>query len=494
MRSEADRGNVAAEPAPRLVGRYAVYGEIAAGGMAAVHYGRLFGTAGFSRTVAIKRLHPQLAKDPDFVAMFLDEAHVAARIRHPNVVPTLDVVSTQGEIFIVMEYVHGESLWRLLGIRGGAPGQPVPPRIASAVVANVLHGLHAAHEATSEAGEPLGIVHRDVSPQNVLVGRDGVARVLDFGIAKARDRMHVTRGGQLRGKVSYMAPEQLAGEGADRRTDVYAAGVVLWEALTGRKLFVADGDFATADKVKQARVDPPSAVQAGLPAAIDALVLRAVARSPGDRYATANEMAIALEREIGIALPSEVGSWVETLAGSVLAERARVLTRIERSAPEQPAADAIATADVDPDPDGLAPTRALDVALTGGATDASLSVSGDPHRGGSRRLHWTIPVSALTALLVAAVGAVWIRSTHHAPSTSAALAASAAAPAADAAGSSQAAATVSATPEPSASHEAPAVAASAPAKAPRHVARNPCEPPYVIDSKGVRRLKPECLR
>src|SRR4051794_29784074 len=191
---------------PLHVGRYALYGEIASGGMATVHFGRLLGPVGFSRTVAVKRLHAHLAKDPEFVSMFLDEARLAARVRHPNVVPTLDVVAAQGELFLVMEYVQGESFARLLHVTK-SNGQRIPRDIVCAVLASVLHGLHAAHEAKSERGEALGIVHRDVSPQNILVGVDGIARVLDFGIAKAAGRAQVTREGQVRGKMAYIAPE-----------------------------------------------------------------------------------------------------------------------------------------------------------------------------------------------------------------------------------------------------------------------------------------------
>src|ERR1700722_14969633 len=227
-------------PVAHVGGRYALYAEIASGGMATVHLGRLMGTGGFSRTVAIKRLLPQLARDPDFVAMFMDEARVAARIRHPNVVPTLDVLAADGQLLLVMEYVHGESLGRLLRTLR-AERKRVPPAIASAILCGALHGLTAAPEAKSSGeGEPLGIVHRDVSPQNVLVGVDGVARVLDFGIAKAAGRTQTTREGNVKGKFAYMAPEQMNGEAVGRATDVYAAAVCLWETLTGERLFDAD--------------------------------------------------------------------------------------------------------------------------------------------------------------------------------------------------------------------------------------------------------------
>jgi eukaryotic-like serine/threonine-protein kinase len=188
-------------PAVRTVGRYALYGKIAAGGMATVHLGRLLGPVGFSRTVAIKRLHPQFTEDPDFVSMFLDEARLAARIRHPSVVPTLDVVTAGGEIFLVMEFVLGETLARIL--RTLAPkGERIPLPIVASVFSNVLHGLHAAHEAKSERGTPLEMVHRDVSPHNVMIGVDGTARLLDFGIAKAIGRLQTTREDQIKGKLA----------------------------------------------------------------------------------------------------------------------------------------------------------------------------------------------------------------------------------------------------------------------------------------------------
>ncbi|MCA9588320.1 MAG: serine/threonine protein kinase, partial [Myxococcales bacterium] len=241
----------------RVVGRYALYGALAAGGMATVHLGRLLGPVGFSRTVAIKRLHAQFAADPEFVSMFLDEARVAARIRHPNVVPTLDVVTTDGELFLVMEYVPGESLAKLTrAVR--ERGERIPLPVMSAIMVGTLLGLHAAHEATDERGEPLHIVHRDVSPQNVLVGTDGVAKILDFGVAKAAGRIQTTREGQIKGKLAYMPPEQLRGGDVTRKCDVYAAGVMLWELLTGQRLFSGDNEGAVVARVLEGRIERPS--------------------------------------------------------------------------------------------------------------------------------------------------------------------------------------------------------------------------------------------
>src|SRR5215472_8545252 len=206
--------------------------------MATVHLGRLRGGGGFARTVAIKRLHPMYAKDPDIVAMLLDEGRLASRIRHPNVVPVLDVIAEGSEVCLVMEYVHGLALSQIVRAHKG----PVPKRIALSIASGVLHGLQAAHETTDEAGAPLGIVHRDVSPHNVLLGSDGCARVADFGIAKASGRLReTTHHGTIKGKLSYMAPEQLHGE-VDARADVYGASVVLWECLQGRRLFEANSE------------------------------------------------------------------------------------------------------------------------------------------------------------------------------------------------------------------------------------------------------------
>jgi serine/threonine protein kinase len=319
-------------------GRYVLHGEIASGGMATVYFGRLLGAAGFSRSVAIKRLHPQFAKDPDFVAMFVDEARLAARIAHPNVVPTLDVVSYADELLLVMEYVHGAPLSRLLRAMTQR-GEHMPPRIVASILCGVLRGLHAAHEAKSEAGAPLGIVHRDVSPQNVLVGTDGIARVLDFGVAKAAGRWQSTRKGQLKGKIAYMAPEQIATDHVTRKTDLYAVTVLLWEALTSRRLFRADNDAQLLALVLGGLVQPPSKLVEGLPRGFDEIVLRGLDRDPARRFATAREMAAAIEAVTSTAPPTEVGEWVERIAADELRERTQRIEEIERSIPQpaQPA-------------------------------------------------------------------------------------------------------------------------------------------------------------
>lgn len=313
-----------------LIGRYELHAQIAAGGMARVHLGRLRGAAGFGRTVAIKRLHPWLVADPNFADMLVNEARLAARIRHPNVVATLDVVSEQDELFIVMDYVLGEPLSRLVRLAAKA-GERVPRPIALATIVGALQGVHAAHEATAEDGTPLEIVHRDLSPQNVVVDVHGLARVLDFGIAKARGRIQETRPSQLKGKVRYMAPEQVHGA-TSRRSDIFSMGIVLWQLLAGRRLFDGDSDGEVLARVLEAKVPPPSGFDPNIAPELERAVLRSLERAPEDRYATALEMARALERADATAKPSEVAEWLERVAGAELTAKRSVVMEVERRA------------------------------------------------------------------------------------------------------------------------------------------------------------------
>jgi len=316
---------------PRIVGRYALFDEIAAGGMATIHLGRLVGPVGFSRTVAIKTLHPQFAKDPEFVEMFLEEARLASRIQHPNVISTLDVATGEGEVFLVMEYVAGESLAKL--VRSALKkGELMPVEIATSVLAGMLHGLHATHEAKNEQLEAMHIVHRDVSPQNVLVGLDGVARIFDFGVAKAAAmRSQVTSDGQMKGKLSYMSPEQLNSREVDRRTDVFAAGVVAWECLTGKRLFAGSDPGEVLAKVLTLDIAAPIEVQSSIPRSLSDTVMRALERSPEQRWQTARDFAIELERSTPLAAPHVVGDWVELNASDAVQDRRHRVESVERA-------------------------------------------------------------------------------------------------------------------------------------------------------------------
>lgn len=315
-----------------MLGRYELHSVIATGGMASIHLGRLCGPSGFTRTVAVKRLHPHFARDPEFASMFLDEAHLVARIRHPNVVPIVDVVAESDELFLVMEYVHGESLARLVHVRPDS-SLPVPPAMAAAIFVDVLHGLHAAHDAKTPEGEPLSIVHRDVTPHNVLVGVDGSARIADFGIAKATQRSHATDGSTLKGKLCYVAPEQLHGREVNRTTDVYSAAVSLWESLTGRLLFAAENEAHVLEKILTGAARPPSAFAPDVPPALDEIVMRGLQMKPHKRFASAQEMALALEKSVSLPSPAELGAWVQSRAAEGLAKRGALIEHVERGAP-----------------------------------------------------------------------------------------------------------------------------------------------------------------
>ncbi len=288
------------DPAYSLVGRrldrYEVLCLLATGGMAAVYAARSIGVAGFERLVAIKVLHPHLAHEEEFISMFLDEARLAARIRHPNVVGTLDVSDSKGDgFFIVMEYVEGHHLGALLQ-QAAKTETLLPTSVVLRIVLDALAGLEAAHTLTDEAGIPLELVHRDISPHNIMVGTDGVARLTDFGIARAEVRLATTREGQLKGKLGYMAPEQAGGNRADQRSDLFAMAIVLWEALTGRRLFRAETNAATLDRILHGAIPLPSEFQSSL-APLDAIFRRALARDPEERFPTARAFAEALEQQ-----------------------------------------------------------------------------------------------------------------------------------------------------------------------------------------------------
>ena len=311
---------------PRVLGRYEILGTLGRGGMATVYLGRSAGEAGFQRLFAIKVLHPHLADDADFVSMLLDEARIAARLHHPNVVPIVDL-GTQGTThYVVMEYVEGCSLWALLR----KYRDKRPPRLIIPIVLDALAGLHAAHTLTDDDGAPLNLVHRDVSPQNVLVGVDGTARITDFGIARAESRINTTRPGQVKGKIAYMSPEQIrGGSEIDSRSDVFSAGGMLWCALTGHKLFLDTSDAATMTNILQMPVPPPSGVGLKPPAAFDAICARALEREPAGRYATAQEMEDALREAATsnnlLGARREVAEWVKAAFSDELSARRKAI-------------------------------------------------------------------------------------------------------------------------------------------------------------------------
>jgi serine/threonine-protein kinase len=320
--------------------RFELVAELASGGMATVYLARLLGVAGFQRLVAIKRLHPHLAKEPDFIQMFLDEARLAARIHHPNVVSIQEVGQSAQGYYLVMDYVEGDTFARLLSRAAQAKTQ-IPWGVTIRILLDTLAGLHAAHELTDDLGQPLALVHRDVSPQNILIGADGIARITDFGVARAASRLSTTRSGQLKGKLAYMAPEQARGEEIDRRADIFSCGIVLWEALALKRLFKGNGEAATLNLVLHEPIAPPSKYQPDIPSALEAVCMKALERDVDKRWATAAKFADELERVARslscIGSVRDVAACLESVFGDDLTQqREAVRAWLARSEPSRP--------------------------------------------------------------------------------------------------------------------------------------------------------------
>lgn len=369
------------------IGRYLLYEEIAVGGTATVYLGRLQGSAGFSRVVALKRLHESLAKDENAIAMVRDEAWLSTRVRHPNVVSILDVVEENGEIVLAMDYVEGAPLSNLIaGARAAGRALPIP--IVAAIVVRMLAGLEAAHSATAEDGTPLGLIHRDVSPQNVLVGFDGSVLLADFGVAKAHGRSQKTRDGVLKGKFAYMAPEQLEGKTLSARTDLYAAGTVLWECLTGVRLHTDEEPAAIVTSILYG--DEPNIAdhRPEVPDALREVLRRALARAPEDRFASAAEMAKAIEDAVGVASKAEIAE----LTCELLAEE-------RKKAQEARARVELATDEEAPSLHRM-PKSADPPVATGAALELTVPIA-RARRGSSRT---RVAIAALAIGVVAALG------------------------------------------------------------------------------------------
>ena len=309
-----------ARSAPERIGRYQLCFELASGGMASVYLARAEGAPGFQKLVALKRIHPHLAHEKEYVEMFLDEARIAARITHANVCSVFDFGETDGEYFIAMEYLVGEPLSRVHRRVVANADQRSSPLLAARmarVIAQACEGLHAAHELRDADGESLHVVHRDVSAENLFVTYDGATQVVDFGIAHARQRVHHTEAGQVKGTFPYMAPEQMTAAVVDRRVDVWALGAVLWELLTLRRLFLRDTDVNTMYAVLSGEIRPPSDYRSEIPAELDEIVLKALQRSPDERWQNAREMGQALRRFLAnqeeLVGPAEIAEWMEEL-------------------------------------------------------------------------------------------------------------------------------------------------------------------------------------
>jgi serine/threonine-protein kinase len=311
------------------IGEYQIVARLKSGGMATLFLAQRRGAAGFQRFVAIKVVHPHLASDPAFVRMFVDEALLSARIVHPNVVHVEELGEAEGTYFLVMEYVHGCSLSLLVRALARRK-RMLAVDIATHIAMKVADGLHAAHETRGDRGELLGVVHRDVSPQNVLLSYQGHVKLIDFGIAKAAGRSQQTEAGSIKGKFRYMAPEQAWGRAVDRRSDVFALGIVLWELLAARPLFEAENDLLVLEKVRHPRVEPPSVYAPHVPPELDAVVLSALAEDPDARPATAQEF----RRRLGEAYPRAMNVDSERLSELMLASMHEQIERDRAALPE----------------------------------------------------------------------------------------------------------------------------------------------------------------
>ncbi len=307
--------------------RYELIGEIASGGMASVFLARLAGVAGFQRFYAIKRLHPHLADEQEFIDMFLDEARLAAGIHHPNVVPILEVGTSDAGYYLVMDYIEGDTLSGVIS-RAGAYG-PLPRPVALRIVLDALHGLHAAHELTDPDGNLVDLVHRDCSPQNILVGVDGSSRITDFGVARASSRLTNTATTTVKGKLAYLSPEQATGRALDRRSDLFGMGVILWEVLAGRRLFRAESEGATLSRILVEPMPSLADHAPDIPSNVADVVMIALSRNPADRFTTATDMADALEHavrevetpDLFIASPRDVSGYMRELFGPDISAR-----------------------------------------------------------------------------------------------------------------------------------------------------------------------------
>jgi serine/threonine-protein kinase len=395
-----------------------------------------------------------------------------------------------------MEYVAGEALSKLLKT-AWQQNIPMPPRVAATVMSSVLHGLHAAHQTKDEHGQELGIVHRDVSPQNILVGSDGASRVLDFGVAKASGRLQTTRDGQVKGKIAYMGPEQLSGGNVTRQSDVYAAAVVLWEALAGRRLFDGETEAIVMVRAIEGRIDPPSTYNPAVDAATDAIVMRGLARALEQRFATARDMALAIEQTVGLASPYEVGEWVERVAAEEIGRRAQTIADIESSALHE----SVPRVSVAEEP-GVPPHS--QVSSMSVARPALSEAPGAPGGHDKRVFRGALGLAVMLAVAGVILGGLGLRGSR-------ASGASAATPtqvthearalalvgAATAKSSSS-----SATAPPASSSSAPPSTPSAPPVAPPPAAAAKpakpsaaCDPPFTIDpSTGRKKYKLECLK
>ena len=283
------------KPGATRFGKYTLIDRIAVGGMAEIFLARQAGLEGFEKTIVIKRIRPHLSKQSSFVKMFLNEAKLAAQLNHPNIVQIYDLGKISESYFIAMEYIFGRDMRRIIP-KADSMGIPFPMVYALKIASSVCEGLYYAHQKVDLYGSPLDIVHRDVTPENIFVSFDGTVKVLDFGIAKAANQIEQTRAGEIKGKLSYMSPEQCMGKPLDCRSDLFSLGTVLYEWLTGFKLFTGDSEVAILKSITEGKIYAPSYFKADIPEAVEAILMRALEKDRDRRYQTAWDMQYDLDQ------------------------------------------------------------------------------------------------------------------------------------------------------------------------------------------------------
>jgi serine/threonine protein kinase/ABC-type branched-subunit amino acid transport system substrate-binding protein len=325
-------------PVPNVFGRYRLIADIGRGGMSEVYLAVTEGTdaaAQFQKLLVIKMLKRELGEDPDFVKMFLNEARLAARLNHPNIVQTIEIGNAGGRYFLAMEYLEGQPLHRVFRNPEARDNLSLAMRLH--ILAQALGGLHYAHERTDYDGSPLDIVHRDISPSNLFVTYDGQIKLMDFGIAKARDSETETRVGVFKGKAAYIAPEQVKGEPVDRRADIYSSGVLMWEMITGRRLWAGLTQAETLKRVMGGEVPHPSSIDPRVPRELERIAMKALALHREARYATAADLALDLERFAEHLLPAVIGRDVGSVVSQAFTEdRVRIRQVIEAQLAQRP--------------------------------------------------------------------------------------------------------------------------------------------------------------
>jgi len=491
--------------AVELVGKYRIVLPLGQGGTADVYLAVADGPSGFTKLVVVKVLRKSLASDSEFRMMFVSEARLAARLHHPNIVQTNEVIEVDGAPVLVMEYLDGQPLSQVI-VRGKQGAFTLAMQLQ--VLVDALAGLHAAHELADFDGTPLGVVHRDVSPHNLFVTVEGHAKVLDFGIAKLERSLVETEVGTVKGKLRYMAPEQVAGDKLDRRADIYAAGVILWEALTGERMWKALSEGEIRARVLAGDLPLSETARPDVPEALARICRRALSRAPGDRHATARQLADELEgamTQLGlVASQREIGAMVARLFEDVRAETKRTieakLGRASMATGLPAVSDTGETRILRPQTDERSQKRlvlfvGLGVSALAGIGFAASRLSPDGTQAGSAASAVGAPAPTAAAVVPAPAAkpvtnltATTSPDAMAGPDEPAAVPAPAVKPA-----RASGARTTMKRAQPVGSPAEPAAAPAAPATGGAPAPAADCAHPFFVDSNGIKRFRPECM-